>query len=268
MLPLFAALCFFAVLLSGVPLGGSEQLRVVRKDSSKAFPNVTEDRCLSVSECGAKCGQALDNRKVPRPLLLKSLDVRESHLSCCQSGCYRRTAHNESECVQSCHHSPWVEDLPLPLDSFDQRQSKRSFDARFPTEPTFVQLGLRLSSRTGRLSTVATSRQSLSSPPSAPPPPQPTPETDEEQDSVEFFKKAVSKDGLPADVLAYLDKKEELRKLSGHSSRAEYVTNEERRQNIGRYHRELCILGCQLRCPVLVQDDVKAPVEVFAPQKK
>jgi len=269
MSPLFAVLSLFVVLLDDVSLGDVEQLRFtakLRKNLSKPRNNATEDRCLSVSECGAKCGEALDARKIPQPLLLKSLDVRDSHLSCCESGCYRRTGHNESECIQSCHHSPWVEDLPLSSDSFDQHQSKRSFDSRFPTEPTFVQLGARVSARSGRLSTVASSRLSVSTPPSAPP--QPAPETDEELDSIEFFKKAIPKNGVPADVLDYLRKKQELRKLSGHTSRAEYLTDEERRQNTGRYHRDLCILGCQLRCPLLVQDDVRGPVEMGKSKQK
>jgi len=87
----------------------------------------------------------------------------------------------------------------------------------------------------------------------------------EEKESLDFFDKYVPKEGIPEDVIQYMQRKAEDMKQSGFDWAThvggKYLTDEELMQNVGAYHKRLCLLGCHMRCPTVNQDQWKAPVE-------
>jgi len=226
------------------------------------------DFCLDVATCNTKCKSAYDRKVVHKPVLLKSLDNERAHLSCCKSGCYRRTGRNQSECIASCESSPWVPPRPSDdeADDYDRSQLNRTAAQRLPTHPTLLELEFTLSNRTHNAThhhhkhKVQKHHKKKKKKHALPGPPYEG--LDSDSPSV-HAKLATALTGIPSDVLAYMRKQQELKKYGASFTLpgGTYLTVEEKRENTGYYHKHLCILGCKLRCPSINQDQVVGPVE-------
>jgi len=257
-------------------------------DRRKGRKHVKKDYCVSVRHCNTKCKASYDRNRIPKPIMMKSLDKKRSHLACCESGCYRRTSRNIKQCLASCESSDWVirRRANPDNDPFDAAQLKRNASQRLPTHPTFLETDVAILHRTsnstnkqkkphkhgkapryakavkGPIMSAAEAKAALQGPPYG---------GSDENDRIDFglspsASSPAAPVGIPADVIAYMRRQHEdsSTKKWGASLQVPggtYLTNEEKRRNVGHYHKQLCKLGCHLRCPPINQDRVKGPVE-------
>jgi hypothetical protein len=69
-----------------------------------------------------------------------------------------------------------------------------------------------------------------------------------EEDDLLFKDLLPARDHIPVDILQYMEKQRRLAEALARQQHTVYITRKEKLENLGRYHKEMCILGCRLRC--------------------
>lgn len=228
---------------------------VVNQTLAEPAPSRT-DLCLTISRCSTECKTRVNQNLLPKwaqkPEISSKEDFQSRHIACCSSGCNRRSTKTFAECVSSCANSPWVENVDNLLISPNSNTSSvkpevtnvaTSAKDRRPSGPTFLQLSEDVSLRSHSSKTRL--RRAI-----------------KHQSKVEG--KSVSHVGSKLEA-----EDQQVRKVQAAAQRflasltkdgpsnpvrTSKTSPEQKKANLFVYHRNLCMLGCYLRCPVISQD--------------